>query len=106
MMDAAYLSAVSALAGSLIVVLTSLTASWLGNLSEFRTQERASDLHGRQQLFRDFISEASKWYADAFEHENPKVSSLVDLYALVSRMRVVASPQVVQAAEQVIRAII
>ena len=105
-MDAAYLSAFSALAGSLIGGLTSLTASWLGNLTEFRTQERASDLHGRQQLYRDFIAEASKWYADAFEHDNPRISNLVDLYSLVSRMRVSASPPVTEAADRVVRVIV
>jgi hypothetical protein len=105
-MDAAYLSAISALAGSLIGSLSSLTASWLGNQIQFKTQERAAELHNRQQLFRDFIAEASKWYADAFEHDDPKVSNLVNLYTLVSRMRIMSSPTVVASADRVIRTII
>ena len=105
-MGAAYLSAISALAGSLIGSLSSLTASWLGNRIQFKTQERAAELHNRQQLFRDFTAEDSKWYADAFEQDDPKVSNLVNLYTLVSRMRIMASPTVVASADKVIRTII
>jgi hypothetical protein len=86
--------------------LTSLTASWLGQHVQFRAQQRVTDLHTRQELFRDFIGEASKWYADAFEHDTPKISNLVELYALVSRMRVISSPRLVDSADSVVRAII
>jgi hypothetical protein len=105
-MDTAYVSAISALAGSLIGGLTSLTASWLSHHVQFRAQERSSDLRTREELFKDFIAEASKWYADAFEHDNPEVSNLVNLYALVSRMRVISSASVVESADRVVRAII
>jgi hypothetical protein len=73
---------------------------------QFRTQERSSELRARDQLFRDFIAEASRWYADAYEHDNPQIANLVNLYALVSRMRVVASSKVVESADRVVRTII
>ena len=67
-----------------------------------------SDLQTRQALFRDFVEETSKWHADAdaFESDQPKLSNLVGLYALVSRMRVLSSPPVVESADSVVRVII
>ncbi len=105
-MDTAYFSAFAALAGSAIGGLTSLAASWLSQHTQFKAQQRSQDLTRREDLYRKFIEEASKWYADAWEHDNAQISNLVDLYALVSMMRVLSSPKVVESADKVVRVII
>jgi hypothetical protein len=105
-MDPAYLSAFAALAGSTIGGLTSLTASWLTQHVQFRAQQRAGDLSRRAQLYEAFIEEASRLYADAYEHNETDASKLVNLYALVSKMRVVSSPQIVDGADSVVRVIV
>lgn len=105
-MDAAYLSAFAALAGSAIGGLTSIATSWFTQRVQFSAEQRRHDLSTRQDLYRAFIEEASKWYADAYEHDDTKVSNLVDLYALVSRMRILSSPKIVDAADHVVRVII
>jgi len=105
-MDPAYFSTFAALAGSTIGGLTSLTASWLNQHVQFRAQQRASDLSKREELYKDFIEEASRWFADAFVHDKAEVSNLVNLYALVSRMRVLSSPGIVENADKVVRVII
>jgi hypothetical protein len=105
-MDPAYLSALAALAGSTIGGLTSLTASWLTQHVQFRAQQLAQDLTRREDLYKTFIEEASRWYADAYEHDNPEVSNLINLYALVSRMRVLSSAKIVESADRVVRVII
>src|SRR5215472_18069250 len=74
-----YFSAFAALAGSMIGGLTSLTASWLTQHVQFRAQQRASDLSQRQELYKAFIEEASRWYADAFAHDMAEVANLVNL---------------------------
>ena len=91
-MDAAYFSAFAALAGSAIGGLTSLGTSWLTQREQFRTQQFAQDVAKREELYKNFIEEASRLYADAYEHEMANVSKLVNLYALVGRMRVLSSP--------------
>ena len=106
LMDAAYLSALAALAGSTIGGLTSLTASWLTQHVQFLAQQRAGNLSRREELYKDFIEEASKWYADAYEHDKAEISNLVNLYALVSRMRVMCSSRVVETADKAVRMII
>jgi hypothetical protein len=105
-MDTAYFSAFAALAGSAIGGLTSLAASWLSQHTQFKAQQLAQDLSRREDLYKNFIEEASKSYADAYEHDNPRVASLVNLYALVSRMRVLSSPRIVESADKVMRLII
>lgn len=105
-MDTAYVSAFAALAGSAIGGLTTLLASWLTQSVQFNAQQRSAQLGRREELYRNFIEEASKWYADAYEHDAPKVSNLVGLYAMVSRMRVLSAPNVVESADRVVRAIV
>ena len=105
-MDPAYFSVFAALAGSTIGGLTSLTASWLTQHVQFRAQQRASDLSRRAQLYEHFIAEASRVYADAYEHNEAEAAKLVNLYALVSKMRVLSSPRIVEHADRVVRVII
>jgi hypothetical protein len=105
-LDPVYVSAVAALAGSTIGGLTSLAASWLTQHVQFSAQQRAGHLSKREDLYKNFIEEASKWYADAFEHDKAEIANLVGLYALVSRMRVFSSPAVVECADRVARTII
>ena len=81
-------------------------ATWLTYRVQSRTQRVAQDLSSRQELYKNFIEEASRLYADAFERDNPRVSDLVNLYALVSRMRVLSSPNTVESADQIVRRII
>ena len=105
-MDLAYVSALAALSGSAIGGLTSLTASWLNLHVQFRAKQRASDLNRREELYRNFIEESSRLYADAFEHDHVEVSKLVNVYALISRMRVLSSPKIIEEADNVVAAIV
>src|SRR5215510_2629198 len=105
-MDTAYVSAFAALAGSTIGGLTSLTASWLTQHLQFRVQQRAHDVSRREQLYEHFIDEAARLYTEAYEHEEADTAKLVNLYALVSKMRVLSSPRIVESADKVVRMII
>jgi hypothetical protein len=105
-MDPAYFSAFAALAGSTIGGLTSLAASWLTQHVQFRSQQLAHDVSRREQLYEDFIEEAARLYADAYEHDRAETAKLVNLYALVSKMRVLSSPRIVENADSVVRVII
>ena len=71
-----------------------------------RAQQFTRDRTGREDLYKDFIEEASKLYADAYEHDQVEMSKLVNLGALISRMRVLSSPRIVESADSVMRVII
>jgi hypothetical protein len=105
-MDVAFVSAISALAGSVIGGLTSGYTTWLTQRSQARAGQVAHDLARREDLIRDFIIAASKMYGDAMVNSEPKMPEIVDLYAMVSRMRVLTMPRSVMCAEKVMGSII
>ena len=100
-MDQTYVSAVAALAGSVIGGLTSLATSWLTQRAQFRAQRTGHELDRREDLYWEFIEEASRLYADAFEHDQADVAKLVKLYALIGRMRVLSSQTIIDSADHV-----
>ena len=100
-MDSATISAFAALGGALIGGLTSFTTTWLTQRTQSKAQQLAHKLAAREDLYKDFIEEASKLYADSLIHETSDVSEIVKLYAMVSRMRIVSSPATVDTADKV-----
>lgn len=105
-MDLAYLPALAALAGSATGGLTSLASTWLTLRHQGRATRLSRDRVRRQKLYRLFIEESSKLHADALVHDEAEVSALVSVYGLISRMRVLSSPTVVEKAEAVVRMIV
>src|SRR5262245_44808893 len=105
-MNSAYVTAFAALAGSAIGALTSLASAWFTQHHQDRVRRLSGDKTRRQKLYKQFINEASKLYADAMVHNQAEVSALVSVYALISRMRVVSSSSVVEEAEAVVHFII
>jgi hypothetical protein len=105
-MDPAYLSALAALAGSIIGGTTSFFSSWLGQGAQLKAQLLLHDKGRRQELYRDFVDEASESYIDALTRDTPDLSKTIMLYALISRMRILSSPKVVEEADKVARMIV
>ncbi|MBV9248274.1 MAG: hypothetical protein JO227_03365 [Acetobacteraceae bacterium] len=101
-MDVAYISALSALAGSVIGGLTSGVTTWLNQRSQAKAEQIAQDLSRRRELYADFIVSASKAYGQALVVSEPKIEELIGLYAMISRMRALSSPRIVACAEQVL----
>jgi hypothetical protein len=105
-LDAAYLSAFFGLAGAIIGGLTSFATTWLTQQAQIRERQRDAARTTRQNLFGAFITEASRLHADALSHEKDDVADVVQLYALIAKMRLLASRPVVTAAEQVLQSIV
>src|SRR3954468_22236089 len=105
-MNPVYLTALAALAGSAVGGLTSLRSAWLTQHRQDRARRLSQDRARRQKLYKQFIDEASKLYADALVHNETAVSALVSVCALISKMRVVSSSAVVEKAEAVVRMIV
>jgi hypothetical protein len=105
-MDTSVISALAALAGAAIGGLTTVLASWLTQRTQVRAQWLAQGKIRRQELYKEFIEEASKGYLDALQHDKADISDLVELYAKIGRMRVLSSSKVFESAEQVARKIL
>ena len=106
MMDPAYVSAFAALAGAGIGGVTSLATSWMTNWAQTRAQRLVHKIERLEELYKNFVEEASRFYADSLVHETTNVSQLIRLYAMISRMRVLSSPKTVENAERVARMIV
>jgi hypothetical protein len=102
-MNVAYISALSALAGSIIGGLTTGITTWLNQRSQARAVESAREMSRREDLYRDFIVAASKAYGDAIVSSDLQIQDLVGLYAMVSRMRVLSSSRTIACADDVVR---
>ena len=105
-MDTTYLSALAALTGTAVGGLTSFFSTWLAQNAQFKAQLFLHDKGRRQELYRDFVDEASQLYIDALTNDQPNLSKTITLYALVSRMRVISSTKVIEEAEKVARVIL
>ena len=105
-MDVAFVSALSALAGSVVGGLTSGITTWLNQRGQARAAQLAHDQSYREDLFKDFIVAASKAYGEAVVSNEPQIQELIALYAMVSRMRVLGMPRSVACADKVMQSIV
>jgi hypothetical protein len=105
-MALAYLPALAAFGGSAFGGLTSFAATWFTQRRKDSARRFSQEKSRRQKLYKQFIDEASKLYADALVHDNSEVSALVNMYALIGRMRILSSDAVVEGAEAVARMIV
>lgn len=104
-MDTSYIPALSALAGSAIGALASFVTTWGTQISQARAARRMQDRARREKLYGDFIQEASRLFVDAFEHDLEDPAKLVQLYAIVSTIRLFGQPKTLVEAEKVMREI-
>jgi hypothetical protein len=100
-MEAAYISALAALAGSAIGALASFATSWLTQHSQLLATQRLQDRARREALYGEFIREASRLFGDAFEHTLEDPATLVQLYALVGSIRLFGTKATLEEAEKV-----
>ena len=105
-MNASVISALAALSGAAIGGLTSVLASWLTQHTQARAQWLAQDKFRREELYGEFIDDASRAYLDALQHDKADMAVLISLYAKIGRMRVLSSPDVVESAQRVAHKIV
>jgi hypothetical protein len=100
--SAATISALAAIFGSLTGALASLAGNSIMQRHQNRRDLLAKIIFYREQLYSDFISESARALADAIEHNFQDPGKLVPAYALLSRIRLSSSDDVLAGAEGVI----
>lgn len=105
LMDASYIPAFAALGGAALGGFTSFATSWTTLRIQMRADRNSSSKSRREELYKEFIDQASKNYGDALIHDKLELAGLIGLYALISRMRVISSELVIENAVKVTRAI-
>jgi CRISPR/Cas system CSM-associated protein Csm4 (group 5 of RAMP superfamily) len=104
-MDSGYITAFAALGGAALGGLTSFATSWTTLRIQMKSQRSASSKTKRQKLYKAFIDDAARIYGDALLHDKLETTGLIELHALVSRMRIVSSGPVIETAVKVVRVI-
>ena len=105
-MDTAWISAFSAVMGSLVGGFTSFLTTYANQRAQYRRDFLSRQLAQRENLYSEFITEAARLQLDSLEQEMIKPGTMVNIYALHNRIRLNASQEVVQAADNAIREII
>jgi hypothetical protein len=99
--------ALSALCGSAIGALASLTTTWLTHRHREESRRRAQENARRERIFVEFIDLASKAFLEALVQsgiEDP--ATLIPLYATMGKLRLFASGRTVEAAEEVMNRVV
>jgi hypothetical protein len=105
-MDMFYIPALASFSGSASGTLASIVTGWVTQRRRDRLDHSVRATSQREALYKGFIEEASRLYADALVKDKSDVSQLVDLYAFIARMRILSSDAVIEAAEKAGRLIL
>ena len=105
--DPNLLSPISALLGALVGGMASLLAAIYTQRCQDRLQRIAGEVAKRETIYADFVMSASNLLLNAYTKDEIKLSGDEQrLIGLINRMRLFAPPDVIGAAEAVLRAIV
>jgi hypothetical protein len=96
----------AAIFGSLVGALGSAGSTWIAQKHRSRRDLLARKIFHREQLYSEFISESAQLVVDAAQHPFREPSRLAPMYALLSRIRLSSSIDVVESAERVVKIVL
>ena len=105
-MDAAVVSALAAVLGSLVGGSATVVTAWVTQRNQSRRDQLDAEIRKREMLYSEFIVESSKLAMDALDHTIDRPDKMFHVYALQNRIRLFASDEVTQAADETIRRIL
>jgi len=103
-MDSSIIAALSAILGSTVGGLTTFLTTFLNQRYAMRRDILAKDVANREQLYTEFLKEVGNLYFDSINRTLDEVSqqaSLITMYSLVGRIRMISSEAVLTSAEKV-----
>jgi hypothetical protein len=98
--------AMAALFGSLVGALGSSVSTWITQRHADQRDLIARRIFYRVQLYSDFITESTRVLVDALENNFRDPEKLIPAYALLSRIRLTSSDDVLATAEVLVRDIV
>jgi hypothetical protein len=102
-MDSSLIAAFSAVLGTTVGGLTTFLTTYLNQRYAMRQDILAKDVANREQLYSEFLKEVGNLYFDSINRTLDNVSqqsSLIAMYSLVGRIRMISSEAVLKAAEK------
>ncbi len=105
-MDSTMITAVAAACGSVVGATSTIVTNWIMQRSQTLRAQREQALRNRESLYGEFITEASRLTVEALSHSLEQPETLVKLYGILSRIRLLSTEPVLAAAEACCRQII
>lgn len=96
----------SAIGGSIIGALGSMITTWSTQRHRERREFVAQKTAHLEQLYADFINESARLLVDAVQHSLEDPSTLVPIYALISRIRLRSATEVIESGERLVATIL
>ena len=99
-MDANLITALAGVLGAVSGASAAIATTWITQKNQTVRERAKAETRKRETLYGEFITEASQRLADAFDHTLDKPETVVRLYAILGRIRLVSSDAVLTAAEE------
>ena len=101
-MDSAIVPAMAGVLGSLVGSSATVATAWITQKAVNKRELTQLEMRKREMLYAEFIAECAKLLMDAFTHTLDAPDKLLLLYAMLNRIRLCASPQVLAEAEHLL----
>jgi hypothetical protein len=98
-MESTLVTAMAGVFGSLVGASASIATTWLTKRTEIVRTTAERNLRERENLYNQFLTEASRVAVHALTHSFEGPDQIVALYGILSRIRLVASTAVVREGE-------
>ena len=104
-MNSTVITAMAAALGSLVGAAASIATTWITRHAETIRAHSEWKLRQRESLYNEFSTEASRLTVDALAHCLEQPDQLMDLYGILSRIRLMSGEEVVREGEACCRRI-
>src|SRR5271154_293259 len=98
-MDSNFITAIAAAFGSLVGAAASIGTTRITQRTQTVRAQMEGRLRDRVSLYGEFVTEASRLTVEALSHSLEQPETLVKLYGILSRIRLMAADPVLAAAE-------
>jgi len=105
-MDAAIITALAAVSGSIVGGLASFATTYFTQRNQAHRDFLSRDVAHREELYAQFIKEATNLYVDSLDKPLTNPTALIGVFSLVGRIRLTAGDKVLLAAEKVMETIV
>ena len=104
--QSAAITALAAIAGSVVGGLASFATTYFTQRNQAHRDLLSRDAAHREELYSQFIKEAANLYVDSLDKTLENPVSLIGMYSLIGRIRLIGSDKVLLAAEKVAETIV
>jgi hypothetical protein len=100
------ITALAAVAGSIVGGLASFLTTYFTQRHQAHRDLMLREAAHREELYSQFIKEAANVYVDSLDKTLESPASLLEVYSLVGRIRLISNDTVLAAAEKVVDSIV